>query len=567
MDSTFQKNLTKGEVMNSEFEKLLEQYLTSEEEEKLQRGQIVKGTVVAEDDNNYYVDIGYKIEAILPKEEAKEEGLELKVGDEVEAVLVKITNRLQHPRLSLKPLKIKKAIEELKQSVGKPRAFEATVEKILEKDAQKLGYLVNINGIKAFLPYQEAARQFKEGDKVRVMVTNVRQRGKQLRITVSQKRLEEIERKRLLEKYRKQIKEGDVVEGKVVKITPEKGITVAVKRALRGFIPLSELSWGRNRNPFDYAEVGERIRAKVLGWSKDNEFLILSLKQLKPNPWENIEEKYKVGEKYPARIVGLIDKGAFVELEEGVEAYVPKTEIAWNIVPEHPKELLEKGQKVEVVITRLDKEKRRIGASIKKAQPKPWEAFYDQHPAGSVVKGKVVGIEGNRVIVELAPGVLGFVTKGNLSWFPVKNIEEVVKVGEEREFMVLGLSRDQIRLGLKQLQPNPYEEIKEQYGEGATVKLPVVAAIKGGYLLKFPNGVEAFMPKREATKKLKPGEEVEVRIVTIDPEKQRVVVSMREKEEVEERKVFEEFAATQATSTEGSGFTLADILKAKLGKK
>jgi small subunit ribosomal protein S1 len=336
---------------------------------------------------------------------------------------------------------------------------------------------------------------------------------------------------------------------------------------LRGFIPLSELSWGRNRNPFDYAEVGERIRAKVLGWSKDNEFLILSLKQLKPNPWENIEEKYKVGEKYPARIVGLIDKGAFVELEEGVEAYVPKTEIAWNIVPEHPKELLEKGQKVEVVITRLDKEKRRIGASIKKAQPKPWEAFYDQHPAGSVVKGKVVGIEGNRVIVELAPGVLGFVTKGNLSWFPVKNIEEVVKVGEEREFMVLGLSRDQIRLGLKQLQPNPYEEIKEQYGEGATVKLPVVAAIKGGYLLKFPNGVEAFMPKREATKKLKPGEEVEVRIVTIDPEKQRVVVSMREKEEVEERKVFEEFAATQATSTEGSGFTLADILKAKLGKK
>jgi len=567
MDSTFQKNLTKGEVMNNEFEKLLEQYLTSEEEEKLQRGQIVKGSVVAEDDNNYYVDIGYKIEAILPKEETKEEGLELKMGDEVEAVLVRITNRLQHPRLSLKPLKIRKAVEELKQAVGKAKPFEAEVEKILEKDGQKLGYLVNINGIKAFLPYQEATKQLKEGDKVKVMVVNFRQRGKQLRITVSQKRLEEIERKRLIEKYKKQIKEGEIIEGKVVKINPEKGITVAVKRALRGFIPLNELSWGRNRNPFDYAEVGERLRAKVLGWSKDNEFLILSLKQLNPNPWENIEEKYKVGEKYPARVVGLIDKGVFVELEEGVEAYVPKTEIAWNIVPEHPKELLEKGQKVEVVITRLDKEKRRIGASIKKAQPKPWEAFYDQHPAGSVVKGKVTSIEGNRVIVELAPGVLGFVTKGNLSWFPVKNIEDVVKVGEEKEFMVLGLSRDQIRLGLKQLQPNPYEEIKEQYGEGATVKLPVVAVIKGGYLLKFPNGVEAFMPKREATKKLKVGDEVEVRIVTIDPEKQRVVVSMREKEEVEERKIFEEFATTQAASGEGSGFTLADILKAKLGKK
>jgi small subunit ribosomal protein S1 len=552
--------------MTNEFEKLLEEYLKKEEEQQFQRGQVVKGTVVATDDKNVYVDIGYKIEAILPKEELEAEGKEVNVGDEIEAVLVKITNRLQHPRLSLKPLKIKKAIEEIRQAKGKLKPFEATVERLVEKDGKVVGYLVNINGIRALLPAAEALKQLKEGDTVKVIVTDFRQRGKQLRITVSQKKLEELERKRLIEKYKKQIKEGDVVEGRVIKIDPNKGITLLVKKALRGFIPLNELSWGRNRNPFDYAEVGERLRAKVLGWSKDDAFLYLSLKQLKPNPWENIEEKYKVGEKYPARVVGLIDKGAFVELEEGVEAYVPKTEIAWNIIPEHPKELLEKGQKVDVVITRIDKEKQRIGASIKRAQPKPWEAFYDQHGASSVVKGKVVGIEGNRVIVELAPGVVGFVTKGNLSWLPVKNIEDVVKVGEEREFMVLGLSRDQIRLGLKQLQPNPYEELKEQYGEEATVKLPVEGVTKGGYILRFPNGVEAFMPKREATRRLKPGEEVEVRIVTIDPEKQRVVVSMKQKEQEEEKQLFQEFVSTQAAETSG-GFTLADILKAKLGGK
>ena len=553
--------------MTNEFEKLLEQYLSKEEETQLQRGQIVKGTVVAEDDNNYYVDIGYKIEAILPKEELEQEGKQLKVGDEVEAVLVKITNRLQNPRLSIKPLKVRKLVEEIKNSVGQPKPFEAKVERIVQKNNKRIGYLVTINGIKALLPVQETTRQLAIGDKVKVLVTDFQQKGKQLRITVSQKKFEEEERKKLVEEYKKQIKEGDIVEGKVIKIDPKKGITVQIKKALRGFIPLNELTWGRDRNPYNYAEVGEKIKAKVTGWSKDDAFVYLSLKQLKPNPWENIEEKYKVGEKYPARVVGLIDKGAFVELEEGVEAYVPKTEIAWNIVPEHPKELLEKGQKVEVVITRLDKERRRIGASIKKAQPKPWEAYYDEHGAGSVVKGKITAIEGNRVIVELAPGVIGFVTKGNLSWLPVKNIEDIVKVGEEREFMVLGLSRDQIRLGLKQLQPNPYEEIKEKYGEDATVKLPVVGIVKGGYLLQFENGVEAFMPKREATKRLKPGEEVEVRIVTVDPEKQRVVVSMREKEAVEERKVFEEFVAKKTAETEGAGFTLADILKAKLGSQ
>ena len=553
--------------MTNEFEKLLEEYLGKEEETQLQRGQIVKGTVVAEDDNNYYVDIGYKIEAILPKEEVRQEGKELKVGNEIEAVLIKITNKLQNPKLSLKPLKIKKLTEEIKSAVGRFKPFEATVEKVIEKDGKKVGYLISIDGIKALVPAQEAVKEHKVGDKVKVLILNVKQRGKQLRITASEKKLEEEERKRLIEKYKKQIKEGDIVEGKVIKIDPNKGITLSVKKALRGFIPIRELSWGRNRNPFDYAEVGERLKAKVLGWSKDDAFLYLSLKQLKPNPWENVEEKYKVGEKYTARVVGLIDKGVFVELEEGVEAYVPKTEIAWNIVPDHPKDLLEKGQKVEVVITRLDKERKKIGASIKKAQPKPWEAYYDNHPAGSVVKGKVTSIENNRVIVELAPGVLGFVTKGNLSWLPVKNIEDVVKVGEEREFMVLGLSRDQIRLGLKQLQPNPYEEIKEKYGEDVTVKLPVIGIVKGGYLLQFENGVEAFMPKKEATRRLKPGEEVEVRIVTINPEKQRVVVSMREKEEAEERKFFEEFVSQKATSAEGAGFTLADILKAKLGGK
>jgi len=553
--------------MTNEFEKLLEEYL-SEEEQQLQRGQVVKGTVVAEDDNNYYVDIGYKIEAILPKEEVAQEGKELKVGDEVEAVLVRITNRLQNPRISLKPLKLKKLVEEIKSAVGTDRTFTAKVEKVIEKNGRKIGFLINIDGIKALLPLQEADRNLKEGDSVKVVILDARKRGKQLRITASQRKLEEIERQKLIEKYKEQIKEGDVVEGKVIKIAPDKGITILVKKALRGFIPIDELSWGRNRNPFDYAEVGEKIRAKVLGWSKDNAFLRLSLKRLKPNPWDTVDEKYKVGEKYPARVVGIIDKGVFVELEDGVEAYVPKAEIAWNVIPEHPKELLEKGQKVEVVITRLDKEKRRIGASIKRAQPRPWEAFYDQHPAGSVVKGKVVAIEDNKVIVELAPGVVGFVTKGNLSWLPVQNAEEVVKVGEEREFQVLGLSKDQIRLGLKQLQPNPYEEIKEKYGEGEKVTLSVDRIVKGGYVLKFPNGAEAFMPKRESTRRLKPGEEVEVRILTVDPEKPRIIVSMREEETADDKRLLEEFVSKQeGSSSEGAGFTLADILKAKLGGK
>ncbi|RTZ67470.1 MAG: 30S ribosomal protein S1, partial [Aquificaceae bacterium] len=206
--------------MTNEFEKLLEEYLGKEEETQLQRGQIVKGTVVAEDDNNYYVDIGYKIEAILPKEEVRQEGKELKVGDEIEAVLIKITNKLQNPKLSLKPLKIKKLTEEIKSAVGRFKPFEATVEKVIEKDGKKVGYLISIDGIKALVPVQEAIKERKVGDKVRVLILDVKQRGKQLRITASEKKLEEEERKRLIEKYKKQIKEGDIVEGKVIKIDP-----------------------------------------------------------------------------------------------------------------------------------------------------------------------------------------------------------------------------------------------------------------------------------------------------------------------------------------------------------
>ena len=137
------------------------------------------------------------------------------------------------------------------------------------------------------------------------------------------------------------------------------------------------------------------------------------------------------------------------------------------------------------------------------------------------------------------------------------------------KFKILEINQEneKIRLGIKQLQPNPYEEIKEKYADKESVTLPVIGVIKGGYILEFPNGVEAFMPKREATRKLKPGEEVEVKILSVDPEKQKVVVSMREKEMVEERKTFEQFMATQQKTESTAGFTLADILKAKLGKK
>ncbi|WP_461831902.1 S1 RNA-binding domain-containing protein, partial [Aquifex sp.] len=367
------------------------------------------------------------------------------------------------------------------------------------------------------------------------------------------------QREKRRQKLLNSLKPGDVVEGKVVKVDTNKGVTLLIEGVLRAFLPKEELSWGRDKNPYNYTDVGETLKVRVKRIDKAKGFIIVSLRELKGNPWEKFVKEHKEGDIVEGKVVAVLPKGVILELMEGVEGFVPEEELAWEGKPE-----FKKGDTVKAKILKIEPKRRRILLSIKRAQPRPWEEFLQKHPVGSKVKGKIIKIEGSRAIVELEGGIKGVIHRSDLSWTRPKRIEEVLKVGEEREFAVLGLEGRYVKLGIKQLTENPWEKIKQKYKVGDVVKLPAKELAPFGAFLELPEGVEGLLPFSEVPKhiRIKKGQEYEVKIIDINPKEGKITFSINalieEKPKEEERE-----EAAVVTTASSSGFKLGEILKKK----
>jgi len=335
----------------------------------------------------------------------------------------------------------------------------------------------------------------------------------------------------------------------VIKIDPNKGITLLVGNVLRAFLPLEELSWGRDRNPYNYAEIDERLRVKVKRIPKDGQFIFVSLKETKENPWRKAEQSIQKGQVVNGRVVEIRENGLILEVMEGVEGFVPKEEISYDGTT--PK----KGDRVSAQVLDFDPKRHKLVLSIKRTLPKPWEEFLKEHPVGSRVVGTVEKIEGAKAIVSLAKGVQGIIHRADLAWIRPGRVEEVLQVGQSLEFAVLGLDGRFVKLGLKQLTENPWETVLKNYKVGDKVKLKVKSVRPFGAFLQFPEGVEGLLPLSEIPKgvKLQEGQEVEARIIELSQDK--ITFSMKEKEEEKKEDII---------TTSDMGFTLGDILKKKM---
>ena len=541
---------TSVEERMDEFEKLLEESLT--EEQKFKKGKTITGRVIKIDDKNIYVDIGYKIEGIIPREELPE----AQEGQEVEAVIVRISPRLEYPRLSYRLIAEKKEFEKVREAFKEGKDLVGNVEKKVRG-----GYVVDLDGVRAFLPFEESGKKLSVGKPVRVKVLDIFISKDRPKIIVSHKAYVEEERKRRREELLSKLQKGDIVEAKVVKIDPNKGITLVIDGVLRVFLPREELSWGRDRNPYNYAEVDEVIKVKVKKINKEKAFGIVSLREMKENPWEKFLKEHKAGDIIEGKIHQVVSKGVVVDIDEGVEGFVPIEEVSWEKSQEE-KETFKKGDKVKVKILRIEPRKRRVILSIREAQPKPWEDFLAKNPPGTKVRGKIVKIEGSRATVELEGDVKGVINRSDLSWTKPGRIEDVLEVGQELEFAVLGSEGRFVKLGIKQLTENPWELVKKNYKVGDTVKLPVKDTFAFGAFLEFPEGVDGLLPFSEVPRgmRIEKGEEHEVRIIDLNPDENKITLSIKalggytEEEEQDSEPVQEEA---------GTGFKLGDILKKK----
>ncbi|SHK15978.1 S1 RNA-binding domain-containing protein [Thermocrinis minervae] len=519
-----------------EFEKLLEKSL---EIKTLRKGQVVSCKVVKVDEQNVYVDIGYKTEGIIPREELSE----VKEGDKIKAVVVKLPKGAQ-PILSYQKYVKEKLYAYLKQAYEKKRFVSGIV---VEKTDE--GFWVNVKGVKVLLPVKEASRRTKVGKRVTIQITSMDNNT----IVGSERPYLELLEKRKKERILSKIKVGDVIEGRVVKIDPDKGITLLIGGVLRAFLPKEELSWGRDKNPYNYAEVDERLKVKVIRIPKDKEFIFVSLRQLKENPWEKIKETIKKGDILNVKLLEQTDKGFIAEVVEGVEGFIPKEEV--------PQEefTFKKGAEVKALVLTFEPERRRLILSVKRALPKPWEEFLKANPVGSKVKGVVEKIEGSTAIVRLTDKVMGIIHRQDLSWVRLPRMEEALKEGEEREFAVLGVEGKYIKLGIKQLTPNPWDIVAQKYKVGDRLTLKVKSRHPFGVFLELEEGIDGLLPISEIPKgvELKEGDEVQVRIVEIQPAERKLTFSMKE----EDTKGKEEIISTTGST---SGFTLGEILKKKM---
>src|SRR5882757_2877096 len=439
--------------------------------------QIVKGRVLRIDDDFVLVDVGYKSEGIIPRNEW-EEGEELPaIGDKVR-VLVEDTEDIAPGRQDDRGM-----IVLSKRKAEKIEKWMKVMETVHENDVVsglvtrkiKGGLLVDI-GVNVFLPASQVDIRRPHdigeyiGKEIKCLVLKIDEARRN--IVVSRRSLIEAERAQKKSELLKQLEVGQLRKG-VVKNIADFGAFVDLG-GIDGLLHITDMSWGRINHPSEMVKIDQEVEVKVLSIDKDKEKIALGLKQKDASPWENIETKYPVGAVHEASVVNIMSYGAFCKLEEGVEGLVHISEMSWTKRINHPSEVVTQSQQVRVKILEINKDKQEISLGMKQVEENPWERVAEKYPPGSVVEGKVRNIANYGAFVEIEEGIDGLLHVSDLSWTKkIGHPSEVLKKGEDVQAVVLSVDQEKqrIALGLKQMQEDPWQTvIPSNYRPGMVVK-------------------------------------------------------------------------------------------------
>ncbi len=435
---------------------------------KVRRGQVLTGRVVFVGSEGVAVDVGAKVEGIIPFNQLTEEPLSeeelktmLKPGDEVEVYVVRVDLPNNVIILSKKRAEADKAWRKIVELAEKGEPIEVTV-----REKVRGGLVAYLEGVRAFIPASQVdikrVAELDEfvGQTIPVKITEInRKKG---RVILSRRALLEEDQKKKRAEVLESLEPGAEVEGQVVEVT-DFGAFVNLG-AIDGLIHRSELSWGRFEHPKEVVKVGDEVKAKVLSVDKERERVNLSIKALTPDPWQTAAEKYEVGQRIKGKVVGLTPFGAFVEIEPGLEGLIHITEMSWTKRPRHPSEVLKEGEEVEAVVLRIDPEQRRLSLGLRQTLPDPWKELPEKYPPGTVVKGKITGVTDFGVFVEIEEGIEGLVHISELDYEHIENPADRFKKGEELEVVVLGIDATDQRVSLsrKRLLPPPVPTEEEE---------------------------------------------------------------------------------------------------------
>jgi small subunit ribosomal protein S1 len=392
-------------------------------------------------------------------------------------------------------------------------------------------------------------------------------------IVLSRRALLEKERKKMREATLGTLRVGDIVDGVIKNIT-DYGAFIDLG-GIDGLLHVTDMSWGRVNHPNELFQVGDEIKVKVLKFDPETERVSLGLKQIQPDPWVDAAMRHPIGKRVRGKVVSLTDYGAFVELEPGIEGLIHVSEMSWTKRVKHPSKVVSIGDEVEAVVLDVDEGGRKISLGMKQIEPNPWSVIEQRYPIGTRVSGEVRNITNFGVFIGLEEGIDGLVHVSDISWTEqIKHPSEKFKKGDVVEAVVLKIDKEneKFSLGIKQLQPNPWEDIQRRYPVGSEVTGEVSSITDFGAFVKLAEGIEGLVYNADLSGErvqnpaevVQVGQSVTALVTRVDPEEQKISLSIRALTDRAEREALKRLAAQQSAS---QATTLGDLLAGKLGRK
>ncbi len=523
------------EVMQEMINESLEKF------KKIKRGDIIKGKIIKVNEDGYLVDMKYKMEGYLPKNEpslfSKEGGNitnTLEIEDEVYVFVDSVDEKNENIILSKEKAKYIQLWEKLNEIYRKKEKITAEV---IEKNPN--GLIVNL-GVKGFVPKSQIESKFIKdedldkyiGKKLDFIIIKLDEKDNQ--IVLSHRLIVEKERKSLHKKTMVNLKVEDIKEGIITNIT-NFGAFVDIG-GVEGLLHISEITWRDMKDATKLLKVDDKIKVKIIDFNQGKDKISLSIKKLSPDPWENIMKRYSIGDEVEGKVITIKDFGAFIEIEEGVNGLLHISEMAWAYV-KHPSELIKEGELLKLRILEIEPEKKKISLGLKQLLPDPWENIEKKYPLGSVVQGKITQVTSYGANVDLETGVNGVVHLSEIDWKYVEKPSTVFKKYMVLPLKILKIDKEThlIFLSRKRTLPNPWDEVDKFYQIGSTVKGKVTKMRDFGAFIKLDKGIEGFVPVSEIdwnrikhpNEKLKKDEEYEFKIINIDKDKLQLTLSKK----------------------------------------
>ena len=497
--------------------------------------EIISGRVIGMNEKEVLIDIGFKSEGIISRNEFNEDALP-EVGEKLDVFLEKMEDESGKTVLSKEKADFFRRWVEL-------RNIHETGEIITGRIVRRIkgGMVVDLNGVQAFLPGSQIdVRPVKDFDRfidtdldLRVVKFNEFRKN----IVVSHKAILEESLAEKRDELFLNLEVGKVVEGRVKNIT-DFGVFVDLG-GIDGLLHITDLSWGRINHPSELIGMDDTLNVKIIDCDKDKRRVSLGLKQLTPHPWVNVADQYPEGTKVNGKVVSMTNYGAFIEIEPGVEGLVHVSEMSWTRHVKNPSEIYSLGDEVEAVVLSIDSEEHKISLGAKQLLDDPWSQIEEKYTVGTVVNGKIINLTQFGAFVELEEGIDGLIHVSDFSWTKIiRHPKEIVEKAQEIKVRILEVSREsrRISLGLKQVEEDPWPELVKIFETGKDVEGEIVRILDKGIILQLEQEVEGIIPfgrqskrqRKELSTKYKIGQVISGVVMEVKPEDKKVIIFVDE---------------------------------------